>query len=144
MVTRMAQEVRISAGGVCDQGCHVVWCPRYRRLVLAGQVADRCQDLIRAKASQRGWRMATPEIMPDHVHLFVAAHPSRSPSPIASQFKPITWRRLRAQFPQLRSRLSTPYSQWYFAPTAGALSAETAQRHTGTQREWSRRKEWAR
>ena len=84
--------------GCTSLGYHVVWCPKYRRPVLAGRVAARCEELIRAKASEHGWRIVALEIMPDHVHLFVKAHPSDSPSRIASQFKGLTSRRLRAEF----------------------------------------------
>ena len=96
MVARVTRQVKASAGGVCDLGYHVVWCPRYRRRVLAGRVAAWCEDLIRARARGRGWRMVTLEIMPDHVRLVVTAHPSHSPSRVASQFKGFISRRLRA------------------------------------------------
>ena len=82
--------------------------------------------------------------MPDHVHLFVNAHPSDSPSRVANQFKGLTSRRLRAEFPHLRSRLPALWSRPYFAATVGAVSAETVRRYTGTQNERPWRKERAR
>jgi putative transposase len=125
-------QVQASTDGVCELGYHIVWCPRYRRPVLAGRVAvGRCKELIRAKASKRSWRIVALEIMPDHVRLFVKAHPSDSPSLIANQFKGFILRRLRAEF----SHLSTLWSRSYFAATAGAVSAETLRRHSGTQNE---------
>jgi putative transposase len=84
------------------------------------------------------------EIMPDHVHLFVKAHPSRSPSRIANQFEGFTSRQLRAEFAHLRSRLPTLWSRSYFAATAGAVSAETVRRYIDTQNERPWRKEWSR
>ena len=113
IVTRVTGQVQVSAGGVCDLGYHVVWCPKYRRPVLAGRLAGRCEELIRARASGHGWRMVALEIMPDHVHLFVKAHRSGSPSRIASQFKGFTSRWLRAGFPHLRSRLPALWSRSY-------------------------------
>jgi putative transposase len=73
------------------------------------------------------------EIMPGHVYPFVKAHPSGSPSPIASQLKDFTSRRLRAGFPHLRSRLPAWWSWSYCAATAGAVGAETGCWYTGTQ-----------
>jgi putative transposase len=78
------------------------------------------------------------EIMPDHVRLFVRAHASDSPSPIANQFKGLTSRRLRAEFPRPPTLWSRPYS----AATVGAT--ETVRRHGGTQNERTWQEERAR
>jgi putative transposase len=128
IVTRVTGQVQVSAGGVYELGYHVAWCPRYRRPVPAGRVAARCKELIRAKASERSWSIVAMEIMPDHVRLLVKAHPSDSPSPIASQFKGLT-SPLRVVFP----RRPTVWSRSYFAATVGA--AETLRRYSGTQNE---------
>jgi putative transposase len=60
--------------GFCGLGYRVVWCPICRCLVLPGAIADRCKELIRAKAAGRGWRMVAREIMPDHGHVSMKAH----------------------------------------------------------------------
>jgi putative transposase len=64
---------------VCDLGYHVVWYLKYRPPVRAGQIAAGSEELIRARANGRGWRMVALEIMPRHVHLLVNTHPSHSP-----------------------------------------------------------------
>jgi putative transposase len=135
IIACVSREVQVSPGGVYDLGYHVVWCPKYRRPVLAGPVKDRCEALIRARAAERNWQIVALEIMPDHVHLFVKAHPADSPSHIANQFKGFTSRRLRQEFPHLRSRLPTLWSRSYFAATAGAVSAATVRRYIDTQHE---------
>jgi putative transposase len=140
IVARVTGQVQVSAGGVYEPRYHVVWCPKYRWPVLAGRVAARCRDLIRAKAGEPSWRIVAVEIMPDHVRLFVRAHLSDSPSPIANQFKGLTSRRLRAEFPHLPALWSRPYS----AAMVGAVSAETVRRHGGTQNERPWREERAR
>ncbi len=66
-----------------DSGYHVVWCSKYRPAALIGPVEDRCEALIRAKAAAHRWHPAVLEIVPDHGHLFVQAHPRDSPSHIA-------------------------------------------------------------
>ena len=47
-------EYRRSAGAVHSIGWHIVWCPKYRRRVLVGPVADRLRELRLAKAAGRG------------------------------------------------------------------------------------------
>jgi putative transposase len=128
IVARVTRQVQVSAGGVFDP-------------VLDGRVAARCEELIRAKAAERGWRIVALEIMPDHVHLFVKAHRSDCPFRVASQFKAFISRRLRAEFPHLRPRLPALWSRSYFAATAGAVCAETVRRYIGTQNERPWRKE---
>jgi putative transposase len=140
----VTRQVQVSAGGVYDLGYPVVWCPKYRRPVLGGQVAARCEELIRAKASEHGWPVVALEIMPDQVHLFVTAHRSGSPSRVASQFKAFTSRCLRAEFPHLRPRLPACWSRSYFAAAAGAVPAQTVRRYTGTRNVRPWRKERAR
>jgi putative transposase len=90
-------------------------------------------ELIRAEISEPGWRMVELEIMPNHGHLFVTVHPSDSPSPVTSQFKGLTSRRLWAKFPHLSSRLPALCSRSCTAAAAGAVSAETVRQCTGTQ-----------
>lgn len=113
----------------------MVWCPKYRRKVLGGRVKTRLEELIRAKAAEHDWTIIALEVMPDHVHLFVKAHPKHSPSYVANQFKGFTSHVLREEFPHLRSKLPTLWSRSYFAATVGAVSAATVRRYIETQYE---------
>jgi putative transposase len=130
------RKVRRFSGGVYDLGLHVVWCPKYRRRVLDGRVAERLDELIREKANERGWTVVALEVMPDHVHLFVKHDPKSSASYVANQFKGFTSRVLREEFPHLKSRLPTLWSSSYFAASVGSVSAETVRRYIDTQ--WER------
>lgn len=129
------REVQASAGGVYDLGYHLVWCPKYRRPVLTGQVRVRLEELLRAKADEHGWRVVALEIEPDHVHLFVKAHPSDSPSYVANQLKGFSSHMLRGEFLTLRSRLPTLWSRSFFVATVGAVSAATVKRYIDTRYE---------
>ncbi|WP_433467777.1 IS200/IS605 family transposase [Spirillospora sp. CA-128828] len=132
----MTRKVRRFSGGVYDLGYHVVWCAKYRRPVLDGRVAIRLEELIRSKAIEKDWEIIALEVMPDHVRLFVRAHPRDSPSHIANQFKGFTSRVLRGEFPHLRSRLPTLWSSSYLVSSVGAVSDDTVQRYIDTQ--WER------
>ncbi|WP_018637201.1 IS200/IS605 family transposase [Parafrankia elaeagni] len=136
----MVRQVTVGAGGVHDLGYRVVWCPKYRRPVLTGPVRDRRDELIRQKCTEHGWGVVALEVMPDHVRLFVRAHPKHSPSYVANQFKGCTSRVLRAEFPHLRSRLSTLWSWSYFVVTVGVVSADMVRRYIDTryERPWRR------
>jgi putative transposase len=137
----VARQVRRFSGGVYDLGLHVVWCPKYRRPVLGGQVGQRLDELIRQKADERGWEIIALDVMPDHVHLFVKHDPKASASYVANQFKGFTSRVLRHEFPHLRSKLPTLWSSSYFAASAGAVGADAVRRYIDTQRERPWRKD---
>jgi putative transposase len=131
----VTRKVRRFSRGVYDSGLHVVWCPKYRRRVLGGRVAERLDELIRQKADEHGWTVVALEVIPDDVHLFVKHDPKSSASYVANQFKGFTSRVLRAEFPHLTSRLPTLWSPSYFAASVGAVSAKTVQRYIDTQGE---------
>jgi putative transposase len=95
------------------------------------------------QTSGRGWRIMAAEIAPGQVDLLVKAHLCGSASRLVGQFKGLTSRRLRAQLPALRSCLLALWSRLCVAATAGAVSAQTVRRYTGTRHVWPWRKERA-
>jgi putative transposase len=88
--------------------------------------------------------MVALEIMPDQVHLLVEAHRSASPSRIASLFKGITSRRLRAGFPHLRPGRPVLWSRSYCAAAVGAVPAQAVCGQISTRHGRPWRKERAR
>jgi putative transposase len=125
-----------NAGAIFSLKYHLVWCPKYRRPVLVGDVAERLKVLLTEKAAEMGATLHAMEVMPDHVQLFVESDPTRAPANIAAQFKGYTSRVLRQEFASLRSRLPTLWSRSYFASTVGHVSAATVQKYIDTQ--WER------
>jgi putative transposase len=124
---------RRTAGAVSDLHYHFVWCPKYRRPVLIDAVAARLRDLLAEKAAALDVHIETLEVMPDHVHVFVAAPPTDAPQHLANQFKGYTSRVLRQEFPNLRSRLPTLWSRSYYVGSAGCVSAETITQYIASQ-----------
>ena len=124
-----------NAGAVFSLKYHLVWCAKYRRPVLVGDVADRLKVLLAEKAAEMGATLHAMDVRPDHVHLFVESDPTRAPAHIAAQFKGYTSRVLRQEFGSLRSRLPTLWSRSYFVSTVGHVSAATIQKYIETQSE---------
>jgi len=125
---------RKNAGTVYNLHYHLVWCPKYRHKVLVGPIAERLNELLRAKAIELESTVETLEIMPDHVHLFVSAPPTHAPQHLANQFKGYTSRILRQEFPSLRSRLPSLWSRSYYVGCAGHVSADTIERYIAAQK----------
>ena len=116
---------RRTAGVVYNLHYHMVWCPKYRRPVLADAVATRLKGLSMEKTAEMAVQIEALEVQPDHVHLFIAVPPTDAPQHLANQFKGSTSRVLRQEFPHLRSRLPTLWSRSYLIVTTGDLSPDT-------------------
>jgi REP-associated tyrosine transposase len=128
---------RRTAGAVYDLHYHLVWCPKYRRAVLVSAVETRLKELLAEKAAAMDVQIEALEVMPDHVHLFVAAPPTDAPQHLANQFKGYTSRVLRQEFPHLRSRLPALWSRSYYIGSAGHVSEEAITRYIASQKERS-------
>jgi putative transposase len=113
---------------------HVVWCPKYRRPVLTPPVDGRLKALLGEIADEPGMMIRAAEVMPDHVHLLVAADPTLCVAEIVNRFKGCTSRLLREGFPSLRPHLPTLWSRSYFAASVGAVSEATIRRYIEAQK----------
>ena len=90
--------------------------------------------MLQAEARGLAVTIEALEIMPDHVHLFVAADPTDAPQRLANQFKGYTSRLLRQKYPELRSRLPNLWSRSYYVGSAGHVSEETVKRYIEAQK----------
>src|SRR3954453_22320369 len=113
----MGARYRKNAGAVFSLKYHLVWCPKYRRPVLVDEVESRLRDLLEGKAAELEMTVHAIEIMPDHVHLFVEADPTRCVAEIVNRLKGFSSRFLRREFASLRSRLPCLWSRSYYAGT---------------------------
>lgn len=129
-----AERYRHIRGSVSTINYHFVWCPKYRRKVLIGAVAERLKQLLHEKAAELHCTLKALEVMPDHLHLFVDCPPTLAPQQLANQFKRYTSRVLRDEFPHLRSRLPSLWSRSYYVGSAGHVSTETIQNYIEQQK----------
>ena len=113
---------------------HLVWCPKYRRKVLVQPIAERLEQLIRAKVTELGGETVALEIQPDHVHLFAGFPPTLAVPQIMHRIKGYTAYELRREFPWLKSRLPSLWTRSYYVGTAGEVSAETIRRYIEAQK----------
>ena len=113
---------------------HLVWCPKYRKKVLVGQVEARLRELLYEKANNMGVEIEALEILPDHVHMFVSADPTEAPQRLANQFKGYTSRILRLEFASLKPRLPTLWSRSYYVGSVGHVSEESVKQYIADQK----------
>ena len=74
---------------------HVVWCPKYRRKVLVGDVERRLKELVHEVCVKRQAEIMELEVMPDHVHVLVEIEPQYGIHRLVKEIK-----RLSSRVPQ--------------------------------------------
>lgn len=112
---------------------HVVWCPKYRRKVLTGDIEQRLKELSREVVASKGAWLIEMETMPDQVHLLVEVDPQFGIHRLVRAVKGHTSRLLRQEFPSLRSRLPTLWTNSYFVATVGGATPEVVKQYVAEQ-----------
>ena len=113
---------------------HVVWCPKYRRKVLAGGVKKRLLELIHKAAARYRAEVIALEIWPDHVHLFVEVDPQFGIHRLVKYIKGVTSHELRKEFDSLQTRLPSLWTNSYFCSTVGGAPLEVIQQYVENQK----------
>ena len=85
-----------------DLKVDLVWIPKYRKRVLAGELAVRVRDLIRQIAMEHELTVLSGKVARDHVHVFVSDRPNQDVSTIVQWLKGISSRVLLQELPHLR------------------------------------------
>lgn len=114
---------------------HVIFCPKYRRPVLVNAIASRLKELLAQIAIEIEVEILEMEIMPDHVHLLVEVDPQFGIHRVVKRFKGATSRYLRLEFPELKRRLPTLWTNSYFVSTVGGAPLEAVKMYIQNQKE---------
>jgi putative transposase len=113
---------------------HVVWCPKYRRKVLEGRIAKRCEQILRHTAKKYRAEVMALEIMPDHVHLLVEIDPQLGIHRLVKNLKGVSSHQLRKEFASLVSRLPTLWTNSYFVSTVGGAPLSVIKQYVENQK----------
>jgi putative transposase len=113
---------------------HVVWCPKFRRPVLVDGVDERLKEVLSDLVAETRSRMIGMEIMPDHVHLLVEVDPQFGIHRFVKRAKGRSSRLLRQEFPWLRSRLPTLWTNSYFVSTVGGWPLAVVKQYIENQK----------
>ena len=75
------------------------------------------------------------EVMPDHVHLLVGCDPQFGIHRLIKLLKGYSSHQLRLEFPSLKRRLPSLWTNSYFVATVDGVTWETLQRYVETQKD---------
>lgn len=113
---------------------HVVWCPKYRRKVLVDKVEIRLKELVQSICIERNFDLIEMEVMPDHVHLLIEVDPQFGIHKAVKLIKGTTSRVLRQEFPWLRSRIPSLWTNSYFVSTVGGAPLSVIKQYIENQK----------
>ena len=113
---------------------HFVWCPKYRRKIITPDIELRLKEIIGDIVRENNREVIALETMPDHVHLFTKADPTIAPNRVIAKIKGRTSRLLRAEFPELKSRLPSLWTGSYFVSTHSHVSLDTIKKYVEEQK----------
>ncbi|WP_044084644.1 IS200/IS605 family transposase [Bifidobacterium gallicum] len=128
---------------------HVVWCPKYRRKVITsldpklnnppipgdpGPVDARLKEIIQDVCKEHDSEILELETMPDHVHLLVDCDPQYGINKLVRLIKGRSSRLLRQEYPSLKRRIPTLWTNSYFVATVGGTPLEIVKQYVENQR----------
>ena len=95
----------------------------------------RLKELIEETASAIGAEIIEMEIMPDHVHLLIEVDPQYGINKAVRHIKGVTSHTLRLEFPSLKSRLPSLWTNSYLVSTVGGAPLEKIKEYIENQKD---------
>jgi len=113
---------------------HVVFCPKYRRKVLVGDVESRLKEIVINVCAEHGIDLLEMEIMPDHVHFLLEVDPQFGIHKAIKTIKGVSSRLLRSEFKHLTTKLPTLWTNSYFVSTVGGAPLSVVKQYIESQK----------
>jgi len=124
--------VKRTSHAVYDLKYHLVWVPKYRKMILKGDLAKRVREVFSEIAERYEFEIDTMEVKEDHVHLFLSAPPRYSPAGVVQIIKSISAKVVFKEFPEIKKQLwgGEFWSDGYFVRSVGdKVTSEVIRRY---------------
>jgi len=114
---------------------HVVWVTKYRRPVLTTEIETRLKEILNTIATEIQVDILEMEVGElNHVHLLLSLDPQFGIHKVVKRFKGVSSRYLRKEFPQLKKRLPTLWTNSYFVSTVGGAPPALIKEYIANQK----------
>lgn len=113
---------------------HVVFCPKYRREVLVPPLDSRLKEIVREICTDARSEMIEMEVMPDHVHLLLDCDPQFGINRLIRSIKGRSSHLLRQEYPFLKSRLPSLWTNSYFVSSVGGAPLTVIKQYIENQK----------
>lgn len=134
--------VRTNAKVSFQCGYHIVWCTQYRAAVIDEAVGERLKEVVAEVLTEKGAWLVEVKVAANHVYLVVEVAPQLGVHRLVKAMKAASSRALRQEFPSLRSRLPSLWTNSYHVSTVGSpASAAMVAQYVSAQRTRDSRRE---
>lgn len=116
---------------------HIVWCVKYRKKILTGDVERVLLSVLNEYAKDNGFVIAEANTDRDHIHLLIQATPTTYIPSIMKGMKGVSARRLFKEFPSLKSQLwgGHIWNPSYFIATVSENTEQQIRNYIQSQKE---------
>lgn len=113
---------------------HVIWCPKYRRPLLINGADQRLKNIIEEICDSYNVELFEMEVMPDHVHVLIEVDLQFGVHTLIKRIKGRSSHILRKEYPFLKSRIPTLWTNSYFISTVGGAPLEIIKQYIEAQK----------
>jgi putative transposase len=112
---------------------HIVFCPKYRRKILIGEVEEELKRIVKEVSKELKVELLEVETDQDHIHLLVDCDPQFGISKFIKILKGRSSKLLRGKFRYLRTSLPTLWTNSYFVSTVGGAPISIVKQYIENQ-----------
>ena len=105
---------------------HLVWCTKYRKQIMRGDIALRFRAIARMVCSELRVEVLSGAVAKDHVHMLVSIPPQLAVSKLVQEIKGKSSYKLQREYESLRKEYwgQKMWARGYFACSTGNVSTE--------------------
>lgn len=117
------------------------WCPKHRRAVLVGDIEKRLKEIICQVAEEFNVEIIEMETDRNHIHILADIDPQFGVMNFIKRCKGRSSKILRDEFPHLKTKLPTLWTNSSFVATVGGAPLEIIKQYVQNQQTSQRPKE---
>lgn len=99
----------------------MVWCPKYRKRLLVGEIRNRVKEIFYKIAEEFDFEIDRCEVAEEHIHILLSFPPRYSIARVVGIIKSISSSKIFDEFPKVKKKLwgGHFWEQGYFVRTVG-------------------------
>lgn len=115
---------------------HIVWCTKYRKPVLTGEIETALKSEVSTISDDLGIEVNAVECMPDHIHLLVCCSPQHYIPTVIKILKGNSARHLFMDYPELKKDLwgGHLWNPSYFVATVSDNTTAQIEQYINSQK----------
>ena len=113
---------------------HVIWCTKYRRKLVVGEVEAKLKEIVRGVCNENLCELFEIECDGDHVHLLVEVDPQHGIHKLVKSMKGRSSRVLRQEFKELTTKVPTLWTNSYFVSSVGGAPLSEIKKYIQNQK----------